>query len=156
MSRRRRRPPIPVTLVLPAEPPAREILLFGVNVCDAAAFAIVDRVFRWDYLDDPYLKRRELTTQLALACSALQRDCFCDRIDYAEDDVDAVAYPRDGGYLVKVQTEKGRKLVERYEDVFEAALPDAEERIRLFKENAGTAKKEPMLETAKPGLEKWF
>jgi ferredoxin len=139
-----------------AEPPAREVLLFGVNECDAAAFDVIDRVFRWDYLDDPYLKRRELTTQLALACSALQRDCFCDRLDYPEDGVDAVAYPRDGGYLIKVQTEKGRKLVERYADLFEAAPADAEERIRSFKENAGTAKKEPMLEAAKPGLEKSF
>jgi sulfhydrogenase subunit beta (sulfur reductase) len=139
-----------------AEPPAREALLFGVNVCDAAAFAIVDRVFRWDYLDDPYLKRRDLTTQLALACSGLQRDCFCGRIDYAEDGIDAVAYPRDGGYLIKVQTEKGRKLVERYGDLFEAGPADAESQIQSFKESAGTAKKEPLLETAKPGLEKSF
>lgn len=139
-----------------AQPPARDVLLFGVNICDAAAFAIIDSVFRWDYLDDPYLKRRELTTQFALACRALQRDCFCDRIDYAEGDVDAVAYPRDGDYLIKVQTEKGRKLVERYGDLFEAVRANAEEHVRSFKEKAGTAKKEPMLETAKPGLEKSF
>jgi ferredoxin len=139
-----------------AAPSAREVLLFGVNMCDAAAFAIIDRVFRWDYLDDPYLKRRESTTQFALACQSLQRDCFCDRIDYAEDGIDAVAYPRDGDFVVKVQTEKGHKLVERYGGFFESAPADAEEHIQSFKEKAGTAKKEPLLEKTKPELEKSF
>lgn len=137
-------------------PPARELLLFGLNECDAAAFDVIDRVFRWDYLDDPYLRRRELTTLFALACSALQRDCFCDRLAYPEGAVDAVAYAVAGGYLVKAQTAKGRAFVERYADLFEAGPGDAEERLRAWKEKAGTAKKEPLLEAAKPGLEKSF
>jgi hypothetical protein len=117
----------------------RDLLLFGVNMCDAAAFDIIDRVFQWDYLDDPYLARRERTTQLALACTALQPDCFCDRISFAEDGVDAVAYPLEGYYLVKVQTEKGRRLVERYRGLFADADGDPEADITSYKERAGTA-----------------
>jgi sulfhydrogenase subunit beta (sulfur reductase) len=138
------------------EAEARDVLLFGVNMCDAAAFDIIDRVFEWDYLDDPYLGRRARTTLFALACSALQQDCFCDRISYAEDGVDAVAYPLEGYYLVKVQTEKGRKLVERYGDLFGGEDDDAGAAINTFRENAGTAKKEPLLESARAGLEKSF
>jgi sulfhydrogenase subunit beta (sulfur reductase) len=138
------------------EAPTRDVLLFGVNMCDAAAFDIVDHVFKWDYLDDPYLSRRARTTQFALACTAVQRDCFCDRISYSEDGVDAVAYELEGAYLVKVQTEKGCKLVERYENLFDVEDGDAESSIKVFKEKAGTAKKEPMLESAKPALEKAF
>ncbi|UCH78240.1 MAG: 4Fe-4S dicluster domain-containing protein [Candidatus Coatesbacteria bacterium] len=134
------------------EAPARDLLLFGVNVCDAAAFDIIDRVFQWDYLDDPYLARRERTTQLALACTALQRDCFCNRISYAEDGVDAVAYPREGHYLVKIQTDNGRRLVERYRNLFAEADGDPETEITSFLEKAGTAKREPLLETAQSGL----
>lgn len=138
------------------EAEARYVLLFGVNVCDAAAFDIIDHVFKWDYLDDPYLNRRANATLFALACTALQQDCFCDRISYAEDGVDAVAYPLEGYYLVKVQTEKGRKLVERYRDLFGDEDGDAEAAIKTFREKAGTAKKEPLLESARAGLEKAF
>jgi sulfhydrogenase subunit beta (sulfur reductase) len=136
--------------------PARGVLLFGVNMCDAAAFDIIDRVFKWDYLDDPYLNRRARATQFALACRALQQDCFCDRISYEEDGVDAVAYPLDDYYLVKVQTDKGREFAERYQDLFGAENGDAESIIKAFREKAGTAKKEPMLEDARAGLEKSF
>jgi len=138
------------------EAEARYVLLFGVNMCDAAAFDIIDYVFKWDYLDDPYLGRRADATLFALACTAVQQDCFCDRISYAEDGVDAVAYPLEGYYLVKVQTEKGRKLVERYHDLFDAEDGDAEAAIKTFREKAGTAKKEPLLESARAGLEKAF
>ncbi|MGD8719732.1 MAG: 4Fe-4S dicluster domain-containing protein [Candidatus Zixiibacteriota bacterium] len=134
----------------------RETLLLGVNVCDAAAFGIVDHVFKWDFMDDPYLGRRERTTQFALACSALQRDCFCDRINFSEDSIDAIAYNMGDYYLVKVQTEKGARLVEAGGDVFEKAEGDAEAEIKAFREKAGTAKKDPLLETARPGLEAAF
>jgi ferredoxin len=142
--------------VAAAPAPARDVLLFGANVCDAAAFAIIDRVFKWDYLDDPYLARRARVTQLALACRGLQRDCFCDRIAYGEDDLDAVAYPWEKGYLVHVQTEKGGRLVARYGALFKEAPADAAELIERFKTEAGTAKKEPMLETARAGLAQAF
>ncbi|MEE9455639.1 MAG: hypothetical protein V3W11_00635, partial [bacterium] len=138
------------------EPEAHDVLLFGVNMCDAAAFDIIDHVFKWDYLDDPYLGRRANATLFALACAAARQDCFCDRISYAEDGVDAVAYALEDYYLVKVQTEKGRKLVERYQDLFGAEDGDAEAAIKAFREKAGTAKKEPMLESARAGLEKAF
>jgi len=134
----------------------RDVLLFGVNMCDAAAFDVIDHVFAWDYLDDPYLNRRAATTQFALACTISQQDCFCDRISYAEESVDAVAYPLEDYYLVKVQTEKGRNLVARYKELFVPEEGDAESSIRAFQEKAGTAKKEPMLEAARAGLEKAF
>jgi ferredoxin len=137
-------------------PPTRDILLFGVNMCDAAALDIIDHVFTWDYLDDPYLARRSRATQFALACAAVQRDCFCNRISYAEDGVDAIAHDLEGTILVKVQTEKGRKLVGRYRDLFDVEDGDAESLIKTFQEKAGTAKKEPALEKAKPALEKAF
>ncbi len=137
-------------------PAPRETLLFGANMCDVAAFEIIDKVFTWDYQDDSYLARRAATTRFALACTRLQKDCFCDRLAYPEEGVDAVAYPTADGYLVKVQTEKGVAFVGKYADLFAAAGPDAAARLEAHVKELPTAKKEPMLEEAKAGLEKSF
>jgi len=139
-----------------ATPPSRALLLFGVNMCDAAAFDIIDRVFKWDYFDDPYLSRRELTTTFALACQNLQRDCFCNRLQYAEEGVDVVVYGRAGGYLVAAQTEKGVAFIEKYNGLFAAYDGDAEEELASFAAQAGTVKEPPLLEDAKAGLEAAF
>ena len=135
---------------------AREVLLFGVNLCDAAAFEIIDKVFAWDFKDDPYLDRRARMTRFALACAAPQQDCFCDRIAADEEGVDAVAYPVESGYLVKVQTEKGAALAAKYADLFGAAGADAGPQLDAHLKEGPLAKKEPLLEKARPGLAQAF
>ena len=52
-------------------------LIIGARSCDAAALPILDRVFNWDYKDEFYNMRRELTTVVALACKEHDRHCFC-------------------------------------------------------------------------------
>jgi sulfhydrogenase subunit beta (sulfur reductase) len=133
-------------------PPAKPILFFGVNLCDAAAFAIVDKVFAWDYKDDPYLERRERSTFWVRACSRLQQDCFCDRLDFPTDSVDLVAYPTAGGLLVEARTAKGQDLVAKYSDVFGAAPANAAEQLQTLKSKEPLAKKNPLLETTRPAL----
>ncbi|MDI7252990.1 MAG: hypothetical protein QME89_10615, partial [Actinomycetota bacterium] len=53
-------------------------VIFGLRPCDARAMSIVDRLFSWDYEDPYYLKRRELTTLVGLACvEPPSINCFC-------------------------------------------------------------------------------
>lgn len=140
----------------PPPPPERPLLLFGVNMCDAAAFEILDKVFTWDYKDDPYLERRERCTLLALACSRLQPDCFCDRLDFPTAGVDIIAYKAEGGYLLVSQTAKGQAFITKYPDLFTAAPADAREQIQNLQAKEPLAKKDPLLETARPTLTQAF
>lgn len=134
------------------EPPSRPLLIFGLNTCDAAAFDIIDRVFTWDYRDDPYWARREMTTLFALACTELHRDCFCDRLDYGEDGIDVVAYPMADGYLLKVQTAKGEDFVGAFADLLSKAPDDAGEALQRHLADSPLAKKGPLLNEARPTL----
>ena len=134
--------------------PARPALLFGVNMCDAAAFEILDKVFSWDYKDDPYLERRARTTLFALACDALQIDCFCDRLDFPTAAVDLIAYRRGDDYLVEVRTEKGAALAEKYAACFGPA--PAAEATGPGATSPPAAKKPPLLEEARPQLSRSF
>ena len=43
--------------------------------------AILDRVFNWDFRDEFYNRRRELTTVVTLACREYDDHCFCTSID---------------------------------------------------------------------------
>src|SRR4030042_7084800 len=53
-------------------------VIFGLRPCDARAMAIVDKLFSWDFDDPYYLKRRELTTLVGMACvEPPSVNCFC-------------------------------------------------------------------------------
>jgi ferredoxin len=57
----------------------RKTLLFGIRPCDAAAFALLDRVFAQDAsATDPFwASRRERTALVGLACNTPDATCFC-------------------------------------------------------------------------------
>lgn len=140
----------------PASPPARPLLLWGCNLCDAAAFEILDRVFTWDFQDDPYLARRAAMTVFALACVDLQKDCFCDRIRFPENGVDALAYPWDADLLVETRTARGETFVQRYRSFFSAAPEDVAATLAAKAATWPTAKKDPDLSLATATLQTRF
>jgi ferredoxin len=96
------------------EQSSAEQLIVGARPCDAAALPILDRVFNWDYKDEFYNKRRELTTVVVLACKESDRNCFCSTVGLGPDasqGADAMLYDLGNGeYEVRAITEKGKKL----------------------------------------------
>jgi ferredoxin len=97
-----------------AAAPAEEQLVIGARPCDAAALPILDHVFNWDYKDEHYNRRRQLTTVVTVACRTHDRHCFCTSVGSAPDDPrgsDALLFDCGGGSLeVRALSEKGRTL----------------------------------------------
>ncbi len=96
--------------------PTRPQVVLAARPCDAAALPILDPLFNWDYKDDFYNRRRELTTVVTLACNSHDAHCFCTAVGLAPDaerGSDAMLFDLgDGAYEVRCLTDKGRKLFE--------------------------------------------
>lgn len=89
-------------------------IIFGIRPCDAKAIAILDEVFSGDYKDPYYLKRRENTTLIGLACTDPHYNCFCTSVGGAPDATEGLDMLwTDIGdiYYVSVLTEKGLELI---------------------------------------------
>jgi ferredoxin len=100
--------------LIEAEQPAGEQVVIAARPCDAASLPILDHVFNWDYKDELYNLRRQLTTIVTLACAAHDDACFCTSVGLgpaAERGSDAMLLELDDGeYEVRCLTEKGKAL----------------------------------------------
>jgi ferredoxin len=98
----------------PVELPTTQQIVVGARPCDAAALHILDAVFNWDFKDESYNRRRELTTVVTLACREYDDFCFCTSIGSGPCDArgsDVLLIPTDGDrYEVRCLTEKGKAL----------------------------------------------
>ena len=103
-----------------------ETVLVGARPCDAAAPGILDAVFSWDYHDEFFLKRREKSTIVGIACGKADDACFCTAVGLAPDakaGADLFLTPlSEGGYLCEAVTEKGERLVARHPQLFTDAV----------------------------------
>jgi ferredoxin len=97
-----------------AEVPTVPQVVIAARPCDVAALPILDHVFNWDYKDEHFNRRRELTTVVAMACKEHDRHCFCTSVGCGPDDprgADAMLYDLGDGTLeVRLLTDKGRAL----------------------------------------------
>ncbi|MGI6328405.1 MAG: 4Fe-4S dicluster domain-containing protein [Dethiobacteria bacterium] len=112
-------------LKIPEEPEKK--VLLGVRPCDARALTIVDKLFSWD-IDDPYyLKKREMTTIIGLACQEPGINCFCTSVGggpASTEGMDLLLTDLGESYLFQPLTEKGEKLCQ---DAGELLVDAAEE-----------------------------
>lgn len=101
-----------------SEPACPETVLFGVRPCDAAGLARLEQVFSAEPRDGFYLRRREKTTIVAVACTKPGPGCFCTAVGYgpgSREGSDVLLTPIDpDGYVVETTNDRGRRLVERH------------------------------------------
>ena len=95
---------------------AQKRLLFGVRPCDAAAFALLDRVFAQDDRStDPFWAlRRERTLLVGLACNSPDETCFCTAMGGGPHDtagLDILACDLGDEVLLRPVTDRGRALL---------------------------------------------
>ncbi len=99
-----------------------ETLLIGARPCDAAAAPVLDAVFSWDYKDEFFLKRREKTTIIGLACTRADDACFCTAVGLSPADTrgsDLFLTPlKVGGYRCDAITGKGEALLAAHAALF--------------------------------------
>ncbi len=56
---------------------AAATVVFGIRPCDARSLVLLDPLFRGDFSDPYYIKRREQTLLIGLACREPAISCFC-------------------------------------------------------------------------------
>jgi ferredoxin len=104
-------------------------VLFGTRPCDAAALPVLDPLFNWDSIDASFAQRRENTIVVSTACEEPCETCFCVSLGGSPAGVegsDLLLTPLDDVYHVRVVTERGKELVERYSDLFDESTDERE------------------------------
>lgn len=104
-----------------------QVVLLGVRPCDARAMNLVERLFRWDVDDPYYLKRRELTTVVGLACNQPGMNCFCPSVGggpASTAGLDLLMVDLGEQYFMEALTDKGKALLDGATDLLEEAGAD--------------------------------
>ena len=90
-------------------------LVFGCRPCDASSLPIMDALYRWDYVDALWFRRREATTVVAISCTRADACCFCTALGGAPNasaGADLLLTPLDENRLLaEILTEKGQAAV---------------------------------------------
>ncbi len=98
-----------------------EIVVFGIHPCDAAGFKPLSAIFNWGTDDLPFNERRKRTTLISVSCSQCDDYCFCTSVNGNPGNTegsDILLTKINDGYLVEIITDKGKALVEKYNDLF--------------------------------------
>ena len=118
----------------------KEIVVFGLRPCDAAAFASLAAIFTWDSTDQLFSARLRKMTVVGVSCSRADEYCFCTSVgggpgattgsDILLTDVG------NGAYLAEIVSAKGEQIVEAAAGLFQP-VAEKEKESRLAKVAAG-------------------
>lgn len=112
------------------DPLAENRVILGVKHCDARSLQVLDHVYKWDYIDTDYQKRRENTLIISTRCDQADTHCFCTSLDYAVEKSDAfdvlVVNGQDGKIYLQARTEKGELFLKKPEFGLQQANGNAE------------------------------
>ncbi len=99
-------------------PPNQSRVIFGARPCDAAALAVDDPLFGWDYKDDYWFQRRNNSVIISIACTAADEYCMCTSLKLSPENTtgsDILLRPlQDGtGWRIEEITERGKEFINR-------------------------------------------
>jgi ferredoxin len=110
------------------QPKTRETILFGARPCDARALELLDRVFTWEGVDDPYyLRRRAKTCVVTLACNTPGEACFCSSVGGSpagEVGTDVLAFDLGDRLYLRSLSERGEALLKEASTLTEEATEE--------------------------------
>jgi sulfhydrogenase subunit beta (sulfur reductase) len=90
-------------------------VILGVKHCDARGLQVLDKVYKWDYIDTDYQKRRVNSVIVSTRCDKAGTQCFCTSLDYDVENSDAhdirIINGPDGKIYIQAITEKGETLL---------------------------------------------
>ena len=94
-----------------AQPPPT--VLVGLRACDLRALEVLDKVLLGEpFQDQGYRSRREAATIISCDCVDCSDSCFCTSLGgapFAQAGFDLNLTPLDGGFLIEVAGDKGRR-----------------------------------------------
>ncbi|MHC1726410.1 MAG: 4Fe-4S dicluster domain-containing protein [Syntrophobacteraceae bacterium] len=114
-------------------------IILGIRPCDAKAFQLDDANFDTDSIKDPWwVRRREATTMIGLACNAPCSSCFCTSMGTGPFDtagLDVLLVDTGDGYAARVLTEKGKNVLGITEG-WSSATSEVQGKIESLKKEA--------------------
>ena len=112
------------------------VVLFGLRPCDARSFLLLDMVFdSEDYKDVYYIRRRNGSRVVGLACNNPRETCFCTTMGsgpFNHDGLDLLLVDLGDKYLAEAVTEYGEEMI----DGFPAAADADKQRKSEMREEA--------------------
>lgn len=116
--------------LLDEAPEPQPLVLFGVRPCDALALQQTDHFWAADQGDPYYENRREQSVVIAVNCTAVVPECFCEGISGAMSQprgMDLLLTPLPaGGYLVESFSDRGAARLEQTAELLQPASADDE------------------------------
>ncbi len=116
------------------DPLAGKRVILGVKHCDARGLQVLDEVYKWDYIDTDYQKRRENTIIISARCGQAATHCFCTSLDYDLEQSDAmdvaVINGLDGKVYIQARTDKGEHFLKENSSGLAAINGSASEEMK--------------------------
>lgn len=116
------------------DPLSGKRVILGVKHCDARSLQVLDHVYKWDYIDTDYQKRRENTVIISPRCDKAGTHCFCTSLDYDVENSDAhdvrIVNGMDGKIYIQAITEKGETFLQENYSGNREPLSNAKEEIK--------------------------
>ena len=88
--------------------------IFGIRPCDAKSFAIIDPIFKEDFVDPFYVTKRDNTLLVGLSCTNPYPNCFCTSFNDSPASskyVDILLTDIGDKYFVEANSDKGKQVV---------------------------------------------
>jgi heterodisulfide reductase subunit C len=104
--------------------PDRKYLVLGSRPCDALALSYLDEIFSEEnkgYYDPYYMRRREGSVMVSIACNEPCATCFCTSVEGGPGDEkgsDIIAADLGDELLFRAVSEKGEAFMKEHESVF--------------------------------------
>ncbi|KAA0000057.1 MAG: hydrogenase [Thermoplasmata archaeon] len=110
-------------------------VIFGMHACEIVALRILDGVYLNEYPDIYYERRRKAGIIIGLSCLP-DEYCFCNlrRTDFVDIGFDLFLHELPDGYLARVGSPKGHKIVDENPDIFEEVRQKDIDAFRAFEE----------------------
>ncbi len=108
-------------------PDSSRQLIFGIRPCDARALAMLDVVFKQDYEDTYYMRRRSNTVLVGIGCTNPYDSCFCTSLDGGPSDtagLDLMLTDIGDEFVIEAVTEAGRELLDKSRSLRPATADD--------------------------------
>jgi len=115
-------------------------VLFGLHACDIHGLKIMDTVYLDEFPDKYYKVRREKGIIIGISCTP-DEYCFCNlrETDFADDGFDLFLHELPDGWLARVVTPTGHRIVDKSIKLFEEVTTEDVCKFREFENKRSKA-----------------
>ena len=117
----------------------RKTVVFGLRPCDAKSFIVLDPLFKKDYVDPYYARRRNATVLIGLACQEPTNRCFCGSLGgspTSTEGLDVLFTDIGDEYFVEVLSDRAKELLSSIQSIFKEPSEEQKNKKKKAAEEA--------------------